>query len=159
MNQVGKYYDHACQYVNLDNGYMIDFLNVRLYVPAATGAMTCDELQANYNELQFQIQGWTNRMVSANSTERQNIICVLNTQNAKLKDYQARLIDCNKIPTTETYTNTTETGEHTGTNLENSTAATTESGEAGQSNMLPWLLGGVALLGIYRYNKNRKRKH
>ncbi len=160
MNQIGKYYDHACQYVNLDNGYVIDFLHVPLYVPSATGAMSCDELQQHYTELESQITGWRNRMVSANSTERQNIVCVLNTQEAKLKEYQARLIDCNKIPTTETYTNTTETGEHTGTNTENSTTTTTtETGDNAGSNYLPWLLGGVALFGIYRYNKNRKRKH
>ncbi len=155
MNQIGKYYDHACQYVNLDNGYMIDFLNVPLYVPPANGSMSCDELMQHYKDLEYQIQGWKNRMVSANSTERQNIICVLNTQEAKLKDYQARLIDCNKIPTTETYTNTTETGEHL---TSEPVSSTVENSDISSGNYVPWLLGGVLAFGAYRYYKNRKRK-
>lgn len=143
MTAIGKYFDNAA--ANVDTpGYWSGDMGGYLFVPEADETMTLQQLQENYANLLYRIDWWTNRLTWANSTERYNIEYMLSVWQAKKPGYDY-LINA-KTAAANTGSNSTPTTDTT-------TTPTTEPAEG--KNYLPWILGGVAVVGIYLYKKGK----
>jgi hypothetical protein len=89
---IGKYYSSTLLYI--DNASVSEY-----YFPHPSAAMTCEQLQTNYDGLNEQIQNWQMLLdASGNSTEKSNLQQIIDIQTAKMNEYSAALQRCSTQP-------------------------------------------------------------
>ncbi len=149
-----SFYIDALKYVNDPNsGYVLAITGEPIYIPMPSKTMSLDELQTNRQALNDQIAALKEALASMSFivrlTAKMQIDQIISIQQTKANTYTSYIQDAGATP---------ETNYQSSTTTSPTSSSTTTSSDNASPNYVPWLLGGIALFGVYRYNKNRKRK-